>query len=415
MIVSYFSALQRKPVLDKSGSQVGRLRDVIVQLAGGDEPVVTAVVVRFGHTDIFVPAADIRSIEGDQVALSTARLDVRPFSRRPGEVLLKQDVLGHRVVDIERAMLVRARDVSLQQDGNVIRAVGLDVRPRRLFGSQPPTAREWDEFNVLIGHEASQLVRRSGSQLRSLKPAQVADLIEEASKAERNELLTEVASDPDFEADVFEELDEDEINRVLRDRDVEDIADSLELMQTDDAADVLLNLPQGRRQAVIDTIAEPRRTEILALLSYQEDSAGGMMGIDQLALPATTLVATALKRVQNETERQPQSLTVLFTLDKEGRLEGTVALARLIQADPKATLSDIQEPDPVTADPDEDMLDIVTRMADFNLLVLPIVGQDGKLLGAITVDDALEAAIPDNWRQREPSRPVNRPRNEDEQ
>jgi len=403
MTTSYFSALVKNPVLDKSGSQVGRLRDVIVQLAGGDEPLVTAVVVRFGGTDIFVPAADIRSIEGDQVALSTARLDVRPFSRRAGEVLLKQDVLGHRIIDMERALLVRARDISLEQTGEEIRAVGLDVTRHRWFHTEPPTSREWGEFNVLIGHEASVGVRRAGSQLRTLKPAQVADLIEEASKAERNELLTEVASDPDFEADVFEELDEDEINRVLRHRDVERIADSLEHMQTDDAADVLLNLPQERRQAVIDTIEEPRRSEILALLSYQEDSAGGMMSLDQLALPATTLVSDALRRVKSETTRQPQSLTVLFTLDADGVLEGTVPLARLLQADLKATLADIEETDPVTADPDDDIVEIVTRMSDFNLLVLPIVDPDDKLLGAVTVDDALAAAIPGNWRSREAS------------
>jgi len=404
MTISYFSELLRKPVLDKSGAEIGHLRDVIIQLAGTEKPLVTAVVVRFGGTDIFVPAADVRSIESDQVSLSTTRLDVRPFSRRPGEVLLKADVLEHRVVDIERALLVKARDVALEQEDDGIHAVGLDVRKRRLFNTEPPVARDWSEFNVLLGHEASQGVRRPGSQLLTLKPAQVADLIEEASKAERNEILNEVADNPDFEGDVFEELDEDEITRVLRDRDVEDIADSLEHMQTDDAADVLLNLPQERRQAVLDTIEEPRRTEIIALLSYQEDDAGGMMGLDQLALPATTSVAKALECVRAETERQPQSLTVLFTLDDEGCLEGTVALARLVQADLKATLADIQETDPVTAAPDEDMLDIVTRMADFNLLVLPITDVDGKLLGAVTVDDALEAAIPGNWRQREPGR-----------
>ncbi|MCL2463821.1 MAG: PRC-barrel domain-containing protein, partial [Micrococcales bacterium] len=341
MTGNFLSTLVKNPVLDKAGSDVGRLQDVIVQLEGADLPLVTAIVVRFGRSDVFVPAADIRSIDDGRVTLSTSRVDVRPFSRRPGEVLLRHDVLGHRVVDIEQAMLVRARDVSLERDGDTIRVAGLDVRRRRLFRSAPPSARDWHDFSVLIGHQASATLRRPFSQLRKLKPAQVADLIESASPAERDELLTEVASDPDFEADVLEELDEDEANRVLRDQSVADIADALAHMQTDDAADALLGLPQERRQAVLDAVAAPKRVEILELLGYREDSAGGLMGNDEFSLPATTTVAAALDRVRAETERQPQSLAVIFTLDDDGRLMGTVSLLRLVQADPAATLADI--------------------------------------------------------------------------
>lgn len=400
MTLAYLSALLRHPVTDKNGTPLGRLTDVIIQLDGNTHPDVTAVVVRLTHAGVFVPAADIATLTGGRVALASTRVDVRPFARRPGEVLLKRDVLGHRVVDLAHARLARAADVLIDDDDG-IRAVGLDVHHRRLLHPAPPAARDWDDFNVLLGHEATLALRRRTSRLRTLRPAQVADLIEDASGPERADLLADVGADPDFEADVLEELTDDDTARVLRTRDTPAIAAALSHMQPDDAADTLIALPHERRQAVLDAIAEPQHAAILALLAYQGHTAGGIMSVDQFVLPSTTTAAGALAAIRNDRDRQPQAMAVIMTTGLDGRLDGTVPLPRLIQADPSSTLAQIREPDPVSCAPTEDAADAIIRMADFNLLILPVTDVDGRILGAVTVDDALGTAIPHQWRARE--------------
>ena len=172
--------------------------------------------------------------DGDPVRLSSARLDLRHFERREGEVLLRADVLGHRLIDVANARLVRAADLELARDGEEWVLAGVDTRrrPRRLFGLLGPedpddarAFRDWHDFEWLIGHAGSALLRGPFARIRRLKPAQIADLLEEASKEEETEILGRVHADPELEADVFEELDEDLATRLLGARTNEEIAE----------------------------------------------------------------------------------------------------------------------------------------------------------------------------------------------
>ncbi len=171
-----------------------------------------------------MPIEQVSSLEGDPLQLSSARLDLRHFERREGEVLLRADVLGHRLIDVPNARLVRAADLELTRDGEEWVVSGVDTRrrPRRLFGLLGPEApddagvfRDWHDFEWLIGHAGSALLRGPFARIRRLKPAQIADLLEEASKEEETEILGRVHADPELEADVFEELDEDLATRLL--------------------------------------------------------------------------------------------------------------------------------------------------------------------------------------------------------
>ena len=135
---------------------------------------------------------------------------------------------------------------------------GVDTRrrPRRLFGllgpepsDDPGAFRDWHDFESLIGHAGSALLRGPFARIRRLKPAQIADLLEEASKDEETEILGRVHADPELEADVFEELDEDLATRLLGARTNQEIADVLARMRADDAADAIAELPQRAQAA----------------------------------------------------------------------------------------------------------------------------------------------------------------------
>jgi Mg/Co/Ni transporter MgtE len=174
-------------------------------------------------------------------------------------------------------------------------------------------------------------------------------------------------------------------------------------MRADDAADAIADLPQHRRQPVLDLLPSGQRTKVTALLGYNPTSAGGLMGLDFLALPRDTTVAEALDRVRTATTLQPEALITVFTLNDHGKLRGTASLVTLVQADPDTRLRDVTDRDPIRIHPDTDLIDITLLMTDYNLLNLPGVDDDDHLIGVITVDDALESTVPRNWRRREPA------------
>src|SRR6266567_5480863 len=135
------SRLLRRPIADSRGESIGRVADVIVRLRGADYPLVTGLVAAVGGREIFVPIDQVSSLDGDPLRLSSARLSLRHFERREGEVLLRADVLGHRLIDVQNARLVRAADLELAQErawevGREWVLAGVDIRRRRrrMFG-----------------------------------------------------------------------------------------------------------------------------------------------------------------------------------------------------------------------------------------------------------------------------------------
>ena len=408
------SQLLKRQVADRSGESIGRLADVIVRLRGTDYPLVTGLVAAVGGREIFVPIDQVSSFDGDPLKLTSARLDLRHFERREGEVLLSADVLGHRLIDVQNARLVRAADLELARDDGEWVVSGVDTRrrPRRLFGllaadntEGGQVFRDWHDFESLIGHQGSALLRGPFARVRRLKPAQIADQLEDASKEEETEILGRVHADPELEADVFEELDEDLATRLLGARTDQEIADVLARMRADDAADAIAELPQQRRQPVLDLLPAGQRTKVLTLMGFNATSAGGLMGVDFVAVPTMTSVSDALARVREAVSLQPEALTSVHAVDYDGVLRGVARLVTLVQADPGATVIDVSDTDPVRVGAGTDIVDVAVLMTDYNLITIPVVDDERRLLGVITVDDVLEVTLPDDWRRREAAEP----------
>ncbi|HEV3169076.1 MAG TPA: CBS domain-containing protein [Actinocrinis sp.] len=405
------SELLRRPLADRGGESLGRVTDVIVRLRGADYPPVIGLVAKVNRRQVFIPIAQAASFDGAVLKLASAKVDLRHFERRDGEVLLRADVLGHRLIDVHAVRFVRARDLDLAQygDGWVLRSV--DVRRPGRLGSAlgrrhaGRTSLDWAVFEPLIGHTLSASARGSAARIGRLKPAQIADLLENASKQEQQEILDHVHADPELEADVFEELAEDRAARLLDARTDGEIAAVLARMRADDAADAIGELPQRRRQPVLDLLPAGQRTKVLTLMGFNPGSAGGLMGVDFIAMPAATSVGQALSAVRAARTLQPEALTSVQVLDESGRLRGVATLVALVQAEPNASLAEVCDTDPVRVGPDTDMVDVAVLMADHNLITVPVVDGGDHPLGVITVDDILEATLPQDWRRREPAPP----------
>jgi len=408
----YLSGLLGRPLADQGGQPLGRLADVIVRLRGAQYPLVTGLVARVGRRQVFVPAGQLASFAADALRLASAKVDLRRFERRDGEVLLRADVLGHRLIDVGQARLVRAADLRLTRaDGDWV-VDGVDTRHRarvllRLPGHRepPPAAWDWRQFEPLIGHASSAALRGPFAQIRRLKPAQIADLLEEASQAEGTEILGHVHADPELEADVFEELDEDLATRLLGARTNTQIAAVLSRMGADDAADAIAELPQRRRQGVLDLLPPGQRTKVTTLMGFNPSSAGGLMSLDFLALPGSLAVADALAAVSKAAALQPEALATIHAVDQGGRLLGVARLVTLLQSDPGADLAQVCDTDPPRVGPDTDLTDVAVLMTDYNLATIPVVDDSRRMLGLITVDDVLEVMLPGDWRRREAAVP----------
>ena len=408
----HLSELIKRPVTARGGEPLGRICDVVVRLRGSELPLVIGGVASVGGRQVFVPLEQVSSFDGEVLQLTSARLDLRQFERRPGEVLLRADVLDHRLIDVEAGRLTKAVDVELERRADDWIVTGVDThRPRRrLFGrgardSRQRAFREWDRFEPLIGHSASAVLRGPFARIRRLKPAQIADLLEEASKAEETEILGQVHADPELEADVFEELAEDRATRLLEARTDGEIAEVLSRMRADDAADAVAELPQHRRQAVLDLMPAGQRTKVMTLLGFNPTSAGGLMGVDYLALPEDVAVSDALDAVRRSGTLQPEALTSIHAVDQQGRLQGVARLVSLLQADLGARLGEVSDADPVRVGADTDVVDVAVLMSDYNLITIPVVDDHRHMIGIITVDDVLEATLPEDWRRREAAQP----------
>ena len=387
---------------------IGRLDDVIVRLREGEYPLVTGLVVKVGGRQVYVSTKRVSEFTEQRVVLSKDKIDLRGFERRPGEVLLRQDILGHRLIDVVDVELVHAFDVELDLTVAGWVLARLDTRrPARLFGlvkqQQGHAARDWKAFEPLLGHEHSASDRSAKTRLRRLKPAEIANLLEDADRHEGSEMLEHVHVDPELEADVFEELDPDLANRLFGEMTDAEVALVLARMRADDAADAIAELRQQRRLPVLDLLPAGQRTKVLSLLGFSPSSAGGLMNTDVLICPEGVTVAEALRAVAAARTLQEEALFNVHAVNDSNALIGIATVISLLRADPAERLSAVLDGDPVRVTAETDAVDIALLMADYNLVTVPVVDAENRVLGVVTVDDVLEATIPDDWRRREPA------------
>jgi CBS domain-containing protein len=407
----HLSTILRSPLLDRAGERLGRVEDLIVRLADGGYPPVTGLKARIGGRDLFVPTDRTATLEPGAVRLSGEKLSLGRFERRVGEVLLGQDVLGRKLVNVEAdpPSLVTAHEIELKCIDGWWRVVGVDhstsaqlrrLLPRslkRMVADRPFI--DWTDLEPFVGHVPSARLRFSHRKLANLHPAEIADLVEAASHDEGEELIEAVGQDRELEADVFEELDEHHQLEFIRERPDAQVAAVIARMAADDAADLIVEIEQDRRARVLALLPPAQRLQIEGLLGYNPSTAGGLMSPEFIGLAESETAATALERVR-ASEIAPETLTTVFLNDAEGKLSGSVAVVTLLRATAQAPLSSLAEHEPVSVHTDADLPEVARTMTDYNLVMLAVVDEQERVVGVVTVDDVLELTLPSGWRRR---------------
>src|ERR1700682_4879358 len=402
--------LLRSPVLNPAGAEVGRLQDLVVKLAEGGYPPVTGLKVRVGTQDVFVGKELIDKLEPGAIRLNTHTIHTQTFQRRPGEVLLAADVLGRHLVDVTRGRSVKAHDLVLAPAEDGWRLQGIDRSPqamlRRLVPrrGRPDLRRhailDWKDVQPFMGHVPTAKLLMPLQRLRRLHPAQIADIVEGASHAEGEEIIKAVAGDAELTADVFEELDADHQAEFIKSRSNEEAAQVLDRMAPDDAADLLGELDQERRMPVLNSMSANQQHKLRKLLQYHPTTAGGMMNPDYVFVFRGTTAAEALDRVRTDDKAPHQLLGTVFVTEPDGQFVGSVGVVDLLRSDPAEKVEDEPELVNCRINTGADLADVTLMMADYNLTALGVTDAAGFLLGAISVDDLMEALVPEDWRAR---------------
>ncbi len=376
----YLSQIINKPVLDPTGRPVGLLGDLVVRL-GSAFPPVTGLTLRLGAAGkgvgpraTFLHWSQVAEFNVEGIKLATARLDVLAFRRRPGELLLDADLLDQQVIDLAGRKLVRVNDVQLVSAGprgTDLRLAGIDVGV-------------WGLLRRLgLDSLAAWLSRHT--------PIQVPDRVIPWEGVEPVDL-----------ADLPPELGGN--GRPAVKHGLQLTHEKLAALHPSDVAELVEQLSAPDRAAIMESLDAETAAEALGemepeMMAYEEDVAGGMMTTDYLALPANL---TAQDTIEYLRKRAPSAEEVyyLYVVDDERRLTGVLSLRDLIVAPPQAKLADIVKDygEVVQVPVDTPRAEVIHVVDKYNLLAVPVTDEAGRLVGVITVDDALAAALPEERR-----------------
>ena len=400
-------------VVEPSLETVGRVRDVVcvVPRTGRRPPRVLGTVVEVQRRRIFVPMTRVASISPSAVLLSTSAVSLRPFTRRPGETLVLEELLDRRVTLDESGDSGTVLDLGLEQTREdwLITRVAVAVGGGRLRRRRTRVVQAgWDEVSGIelgdVDQGAALLAAFEG-----LRPADLASVVSDLSASRRAQVVR--ALDDESLADVLEELPEDEQVEILEGLDEDRAADVVDAMDPDDATDLLRELPGPQRERLLDAIDDDEAAELRRLLAYRDDTAGGLMTPEPVVLAPDATVADALAALR-EPQVPPALAAQAFVVrppyeTPTGRYVGTGHIQRLLREPPSTLVAGVVDTDLAPLPSDAGLHAVARHLATYDIVAAPVCDPAGRLLGAVTVDDVLDHLLPKDWRDEPaPAAPV---------
>ena len=406
----FLARLAGTAVFDPNGDQLGKVRDAVATLRSNNQtPRILGFIVEVPpRKRIFIPITRVTSIDNGHVII-TGLLNMRRFEPRTNEISVLSEMLDQSVTLIETNEKVTIEDIGMElsKTGDwfiekvhvMRRGVGL----RRRGASSTVT---WNEISGFTISETNQGVSNLLGTLSNLRAADLASVLHDLTVKRRAEVAR--ALDDERLADVLEEMNEASRVELLAELEGERAADVLEEMDPDDAADLLREIGQEKAQTLLALMEPEDAEDVQRLMRYEDYSAGGMMTTEPIVLTADSTVAEALSRVRLS-EVAPGLASQVFICRQPletptGRLMGVVHIQRLLREPPATLLGSILDSDIAPLAAETPLSEVSSYLASYNLLAVPIVDANERLLGVVTVDDVLDHLLPENWRQDETKR-----------
>jgi CBS domain-containing protein len=409
----YLSQAIGRPVRDQAGEPIGTVADLLVAI-GDRYPPVTGIVVKTNGREIFLHWSSVASLDASGAVLGTTAIDISKFQQRPNEIRLKQDLMDRQIVDIDGRKVVRVNDLRLDEVEGALHLVAVDVGPsgllrrlglesswrtiaRGIHREVPERYIDWEDVDPVERTIASVKLRVPHKGLAELHPADLATIIDQLSRSDRVGVITSL--DDEVAADAIGEMEPETQADILEDLEPERAADILEEMDPDEAADLVADLSEETREELLGLMEKDEAEEVQELMTYAEDTAGGIMTTEYVAVPATLTAAETIDKLR-ELEPTAETIYYVYVTDDANRLVGVLSLRDLIVAKPDTRISTFMLEEPVVVRTDASQEDVTEVVARYNLLAVPVVDSEGRLEGIVTVDDAMDTLLPQpSWRR----------------
>ncbi len=414
--MAFISELTGRPVTDIDGAQIGVLKDLVARpIKGFTHPVVNAIIVHGRAGDRAISYSDLAALLSAAIPLKHAFKEIASYESQEEDIRLVADVLDKQILDTDGARVVRVNDIELVRvNGDVIvsnvdigvlgilRRIGMEKlgrwAARRLKSDLSAGAISWEFVEPLI-HDQSMRLKVPSSKLADLHPSDIAEIISDLNRAEHGDLLHKL--DLKQLADTLEEVEPDFQANLLEHFPDEKVADVLEEMSPDEATDLLAELPDERRQGLLKLMEADEAEEVRELLRYEEDTAGGLMTTEYVAVTPDMTAAQAIEHLRKVGE-EAELVFYVYVVDKEEHLLGVFSLSDLILAQPDTAITRFMHQRVVNVELDTKQEEIAQIVAKYNLLAVPVVDAQNRLHGIVTADDALDKVLPTAWKKRLP-------------
>ena len=390
------------PVRNEDGRDIGRLVDVVVRHGEDAYPPVSGLIVKVGQRKSFIDGARIAKLTHNEIRLSSTTINLTDYKRREGESLLDGDVLDHQIVDVNGLRVVRSSDLYLAPLDKEIRVVGVDISfvtfLRRIFpgalGRRATPQHVLDWATVASLADSSGVVKTSGSKtaLSQLRPADLADLIEDLAGREQTALIELL--DPELAADALEEMEDEELQGLLRGLPEERAAELLSRMEPDESAEVLRDLSEEHREDILKAMDTKMAKQLRQLISFDETLAGGIMTTHMVIAKESDTVGEALKMLVESRDRDISDGVVM--VDGKGKLIDHIQIIELVASKPGDLLSTlIGPPYPTAVNIDSPLEEVIEEFSNNRGASIVVIDEKGKPVGRILADDLVDALKPE--------------------
>ena len=412
----YVSDMLGKPVADLDGERLGTVQDIIASASGElPHPRVVAIQVKRSRGTLFIPYAVVAVLIAPAIPLSRRLADIIPYQPQEHDLFLARDVLDKQIIDTDGVRVVRVNDLELARvDGQVyvanvdigglglLRRMGWAKTAQRVAGRLghplPPGSISWEDVELLPGGQPMRL-KVPGQALAELHPADLAAIISDLSRAEGDRVLASL--DVETVADTLEEVEPEFQASLIESMSDERVADVLEEMAPDEAADLLAELPEQRSQELLKLMELDEAADVRKLLAYPEDSAGGIMTTEYIAVGPDLSTEEVMAHLRENAE-EAETIFYIYVTDSASCLVGVFSLRDLVLALPGTLVSEFMERRTVTVNLEDSQEAVAQAISKYNLLAVPVVDDEQHLHGIVTADDALDKIIPTAWKRRLP-------------
>lgn len=403
----YLSQMLGEPVVDANGEKIGSISDLAIQTGEVFPRITSLAFLGPGKTPFMISWRKyVDSFTEEGLRLKVDRTAIRFSYLQPAEVLLARDLLNRQIVDTQGMKVVRVNDLKLSISGSQLRLLGAEVGMRGILRGLAPWVEKavcavskafgrpideriiaWNYMDLLDRDLSKVQLSVTHTRLEELHPADVADILEQLDPKQRanvfkhlddaqaGEAITEM--EDEFQADIIEGLDERRASRLLRD------------MDPDDAADIVGDLPYEKAETLLRLMGVESAAEIRQLLGYKEDTAGGLMTTQYVAMHANDTVEETTEVLRALEEDHP-TVSYVYVLDEYDKLVGVLSLRTLVLAQSQTQLGNIMFDELITSLPETPEDELAADISKYDLLAMPVVDESGRLLGIVTVDDAME-------------------------